>query len=286
MSQSPEVPPDEAAAEWDRLAEEASRLLDSGEAEEALEVARRGSRLAARQRDDDAGAEFALLEGMALNDLGRASEALPRLDTAIRAMPGDIDALLERGFALHELCRFDEARDQLLDVLRRSPDEAWAHHLLGLIAERRGDVKEAERCLARARKLDPEEYPAPVHLAEASFDAAVEDALASLPPAIQTYLANVAIAVEDLPSDDDLLDSDPPLSPSILGLFRGAPLGDKASPDPWSHFPSSIVLYQRNLEKCARDRRELIEQIGVTLVHEVGHFLGLDEEALWERGLE
>jgi predicted Zn-dependent protease with MMP-like domain len=56
--------------------------------------------------------------------------------------------------------------------------------------------------------------------------------------------------------------------------------------DPWSHFPSSIVLYQRNLERFARDRKELIEQIGITLIHEVGHFLGLDEEQLWERGLE
>jgi len=286
MSQFPEEPPDEAAAERDRFAEEASRLLESGEAEEALDLLRRGSRLAARQRDEAAVAEFALLEGMALSDLGRAGEALPRLDAALEAMPDDLDALLERGFALHELCRFDEARAQLLDVLRRSPDEAWAHHLLGLIAERRGDAREAERRFARARKLDPEEYTAPVELTEASFDAAVEDALASLPPAIQAYLSNVAIAVEDLPSDDDLLDSDPPLSPSILGVFRGAPLGDKASPDPWSHFPSSIVLYQRNLERCASDRNELIEQIGVTLLHEVGHFLGLDEEALRERGLE
>jgi predicted Zn-dependent protease with MMP-like domain len=286
MSQFPEVPSDEAAAERDRLAEEASHLLDGGEAEEALELARRGSRLAARRRDEAAVAEFALLEGMALTDLGRAGEALPRLDAALSAMPGDLDALLERGFALHELCRFAEARDQLLDVVRRSPGEAWAHHLLGLIAERRGEAGEAERRFARARELDPEGFPAPVDLGEAAFDAAVEDALASLPPSIQAYLSNVAIAVEDLPSDDDLLDSDPPLSPSILGVFRGAPLGEKASPDPWSHFPSSIVLYQRNLERYARDRQELIEQIGVTLVHEVGHFLGLDEEALWERGLE
>ena len=56
--------------------------------------------------------------------------------------------------------------------------------------------------------------------------------------------------------------------------------------DPWSHFPSSIVLYQKNLERYARGRAELIEQIGITLVHEVGHFLGLDEEELWERGLD
>ncbi len=117
-------------------------------------------------------------------------------------------------------------------------------------------------------------------------DQALEEAMESLPQPIRGYLANVAIAVEDLPSDDDLLASDPPLSPSILGIFRGSPLGHKQSMDPWSHFPSSIVLYQRNLERFARDRKELVEQIGITLIHEVGHFLGLDEEQLWERGLE
>ena len=91
--------------------------------------------------------------------------------------------------------------------------------------------------------------------------------------------------MEDLPADDDLRGSDPPLSPGILGIFRGAPWGQKGSMDPWSHFPSSIVLYQKNLERFAADRDELVEEIGVTLVHEVGHFLGLDEEELWERGL-
>jgi predicted Zn-dependent protease with MMP-like domain len=69
-------------------------------------------------------------------------------------------------------------------------------------------------------------------------------------------------------------------------MFRGAPLGEKGSMDPWSHFPSSIVLYQQNLERAARSRQELIDEIRVTLLHEVGHFLGLDEEQLWERGLD
>jgi predicted Zn-dependent protease with MMP-like domain len=46
------------------------------------------------------------------------------------------------------------------------------------------------------------------------------------------------------------------------------------------------VLYQKNLERLVRSREELVREIGVTLVHEVGHFLGLDEEELWERGLE
>jgi predicted Zn-dependent protease with MMP-like domain/Flp pilus assembly protein TadD len=250
-----------------------------------LELARRGSK-AARGRDPDAAAEFALLEGMALSQLGEPGEALPRLEAALSAHPEDLEAMLERGFALYELCRFEDAAGQLREVVRRSPDEAWAHHTLGLVAEHLGKLGEAERCFARARALDADEFPGPVELSPEAFDAAVEDALAALPEQVREYLSNVAIAVEDLPADEDLLGSDPPLSPSILGIFRGAPLGQKASPDPWSHFPSSIVLYQRNLARFARDRRELIEQIGVTLIHEVGHFLGLDEQELWERGLE
>ena len=254
--------------------------------ERGLELARRGAKLARRARDDEAAVEFALLEGMALSQLGEPREALVRLDEALAARPDDLDAMLERGFALYELCRFEEARDQFRAVTRRLPEEAWAHHTLGLIAERLGDAKEAERCFAKARRLDPAEFPRPVELSPEAFDAAVEDALAALPVPVRNYLSNVAIAVEDLPADEDLLGSDPPLSPSILGIFRGAPLGQKASMDPWSHFPSSIVLYQRNLARFARDRRELIEQIGITLMHEVGHFLGLDEEDLWELGLE
>jgi predicted Zn-dependent protease with MMP-like domain/Tfp pilus assembly protein PilF len=254
--------------------------------ERGLALARRGSQLARKLREDDLGPELGLVEAVALNQLGLPKEALARLDAVLAALPRDVDALLERAFSLYELCRFDAAAAQLEEVVRIEPDQAWAHHYLGLLAERRGDAREAERCFARARRASPQDFPKPVSLSPEAFDAAVEDALASLPEAVRQYLGNVAIAVEDLPADDDLLASDPPLSPSILGVFRGSPYGQKGSMDPWSHFPSSIVLYQKNLERFARDKKELVEQIGITLIHEVGHFLGLDEEDLWERGLE
>ncbi len=254
--------------------------------ERGLQLARRGGQRAAKARAPEMIGEMALLEGMALSQLGDARGALSRIEAALRELPGDVEAMLERGLALFELVRLDEARGQLEAVLRQAPDEAWAWHTLGLIAERQGAAREAERRFARARKLAPEDFPHPVELSSEAFDAVVEEALASLPEPIQRYLANVAIAVEDIPADDDLLGSDPPLSPGILGVFRGAPLPQKASPDPWSHFPSSIVLYQKNLQRFARDRTDLREQIGITLIHEVGHFLGLDEEQLWERGLE
>ncbi len=254
--------------------------------ERGAELARRGARLARKAGDSSLAGELAWLEGAALNDLGRSAEALERLDEARRELGETVDVLAERGFSLYELCRFDEARRALLEAEALDPDDPWTHHHLGLVAERQGDAEEARRRFARARKLSPHEFPRPISLTHAAFDSAVEDALASLPEPVRRYLSNVAIAVEDVPSDDDLLASDPPLSPAVLGLFRGASYGHKASMDPWSHFPSSIVLYQRNLERFARSRAELIEQIGVTLVHEVGHFLGLDEDDLWERGLD
>lgn len=254
--------------------------------ERGLELARRGTRLARRAGDADRGADFAWLEGVALSQLGHAREALARLAEAEEAFPDSIDVLLEKAFALYELSRHDEAREALLRAERLDPEDPWVQHQLGLVAERRGDPAEARRRLARARRLSPDEFPQPIGLSHAAFDRALEDALASLPDQVRRYLSNVAITVEEIPSDEDLLAADPPLSPTILGLFRGAPYGEKASMDPWSHFPSSIVLYQKNLERFARTREELIEEIGVTLLHEVGHFLGLDEDELYERGLD
>jgi predicted Zn-dependent protease with MMP-like domain len=52
------------------------------------------------------------------------------------------------------------------------------------------------------------------------------------------------------------------------------------------HLTAEIVLFQKNLERFARTREELVEQIGVTVAHEVGHLLGLDEDDLFERGLD
>ena len=254
--------------------------------ERGIELARRGGRLARKAGDAGLAAELAYVEGTGLNQLGLARAALERLAAAEAELPESVDVLLEKGFALYELCRFPEARRTLERAERLEPDDPWTHHPHGLVAERQGDAEEARRRFARARRLAPEEFPKGIALSQGAFDEAVEAALASLPETVRRYLSNVAITVEDLPSDEDLLASDPPLSPAILGLFRGAPWGQKGSMDPWSHFPSAIVLFQKNLERFARSRAELVEQIGVTLVHEVGHFLGLDEDELYERGLD
>ncbi|BDG07226.1 metallopeptidase family protein [Anaeromyxobacter paludicola] len=254
--------------------------------ERGLALARRGAKRARAAGEPEWEGEFALQEARALAQLGLAGEALARAEAGLRLLPGDLDLALERGLALHELCRFEEARDALAAVVREEPGDALAHHALGLALERLGEPREAARHLARATRLAPDDFPPPVALSPADFEARVEEALAALPEPVRRYLENVVIQVEDLPAADELRAEDPPLSPSILGLFRGSPLGEKASADPWSHFPSAIVLFQRNLERFARDERELTDEIRVTLLHEVGHFLGLDEEELYRRGLD
>jgi predicted Zn-dependent protease with MMP-like domain/Flp pilus assembly protein TadD len=254
--------------------------------ERGLDLAGRGARLARKAGEAELAAELGWLEGAALNQLGRCREALARLDVAEKEQPESLDVLLEKGIALYELCRFDDARTALLRAEKLDGDDPWTQHYLGLVAERRGDAEEARRHFERARRLAPEEFPKPIALTPDAFDRAVEDALEKLPEQVRRYLSNVAITVEDVPSDEELIAADPPLSPAILGLFRGPSYGRNDAVDPWTHLPSSIVLFQRNLQRLARSRAELIEQIGVTLIHEVGHFLGLDEDELYDRGLD
>jgi predicted Zn-dependent protease with MMP-like domain len=69
-------------------------------------------------------------------------------------------------------------------------------------------------------------------------------------------------------------------------MFRGSGFGRGGALEAGTQLPPSIVLFQTNLERFARSRAELEEEIRVTLVHEVGHFLGLDEDELYERGLD
>jgi predicted Zn-dependent protease with MMP-like domain/Flp pilus assembly protein TadD len=255
--------------------------------EEGLGLCARGRKLAQKADDVEMLYEFLLLEGMGLNQMGECESALASLEAALGHMPRSVDAQLERGIALFELCRFPQAQDAFERVLKDMPDEAWAHHYLGLMAERRGDVREAKKRFQKAQALAAEEFPPPVSLGEEAFDRAVEDAVKALPAQVKQYLDNVTLAVEDLPSDEDLMGQEPPLSPSILGVFRGTPVGERHSVlGDFDPFPASIVLYQKNLERFARTREELLEQIGITVMHEVGHLMGLDEDDLWERGLD
>jgi tetratricopeptide (TPR) repeat protein len=256
--------------------------------ETGLEYARRGSQRLKRTRlrphavvDRQLASRLALLEGQGLNDLGRSREALMRLDASLAAAPDDLHARYERAVALFDLCRFAEAKRAFSEVIDKNPKDAWAHHHLGLVLERLGDVAGADREFARARNEAPTDFKAPIELTATDFRALVDNEARKLSPELQLDLKKVQLQTSDLPDLSDLTAEEPPLAPTILGLFRGAPLGEAPATE-----PRAIVIYRKNLARAVSSRDELVAQVRTTLLHELGHLRGEDDEALRARGLE
>lgn len=105
-----------------------------------------------------------------------------------------------------------------------------------------------------------------------SFEDSVAKALDELPPELAKGLRNVAI----------LIDDERPGEPGLLGLYEGVPLPERRSGDPIQ--PDTITIYRRSLERLYREPEELKEQIRVTVLHELAHYFGIDEERLEELG--
>lgn len=113
------------------------------------------------------------------------------------------------------------------------------------------------------------------------------EVLFSLPTPFRERMHNVAVLVEDYPPGQNRRrrairprrTAAPRSRRLLMGVFVGVPLTQKSSFDVCAG-PDHIVLYQRNIEAVCRDRRELREQIERTIIHEVGHYFGLDEDRL------
>jgi predicted Zn-dependent protease with MMP-like domain/Flp pilus assembly protein TadD len=251
--------------------------------------AERGFELATSQHDEPFALSFARLSAMGFNDTGQPHDALDRADWVLAREKDDPEALYERAVALFELCRFPDAKTAFTRLLGDPERAAWAHHHLGLILEREGRAKDAEVHFGKARALDLESFPAPILLSKEDFQAELDKALAGLPDDMRRDLKGVPVEMEDLPDEADLTSGDPPLSPSILGLFRGTPLGEACEPEPDARPGApcrSIALYRKNLARAVKTNAELVEQITVTLLHEIGHLRGEDDSELAARGLE
>jgi predicted Zn-dependent protease with MMP-like domain/Flp pilus assembly protein TadD len=247
--------------------------------------AERGLSLAQDQGDKKLMSEFALIAAMAYNDLGQPAEALARADKVHKLDSRSKEALYERAVALFELCRFGEAKNAFNSMVGDRERAPHAYQYLGLLMEREGKDKEAAKMFAKARALLPGEFPEPQQLTPEAFKSEVNGALASLPDDMKKDLNGIPVQTADLPDEVDLLSGENPLSPAILGLYRGPPLGEACAPEDGTPC-RSVVLYRKNLARAVRSREELVEQIRITLLHEVGHLRGEDDHELAARGLE
>jgi len=115
-------------------------------------------------------------------------------------------------------------------------------------------------------------------ISESEFEACIEEALASVPAAFRKYLENVVVVVEDEPSDDDYEESDTPDEEEIFGIFRGAPFFDQGSMV--ASLPAQIAIFRGPILRLCETRGEAVREIRDTVVHEVGHMLGLDDDEM------
>ncbi|HEY3489968.1 MAG TPA: metallopeptidase family protein [Candidatus Deferrimicrobiaceae bacterium] len=115
------------------------------------------------------------------------------------------------------------------------------------------------------------------------FDRILAGAIEALPAEFRDALDDLAIVVEGWPPDDLLDDLGVPEVGTIYGFYQGTPLPERSVGDPY-RLPDVISIYQGPLEEDFPDPAELQRQIRITLLHEIGHYFGLDEEALSQLG--
>jgi predicted Zn-dependent protease with MMP-like domain len=110
------------------------------------------------------------------------------------------------------------------------------------------------------------------------FVKVVEETLDSLPQEFRSRIRNVAVLVEDFPPNQPPPQSRQPRR-LLLGLFHGVPTTKKSTFD-LPTGPDHIVLYQKNIEAVCSSEAGVREQIRLTVIHELGHYFGMDENEL------
>jgi predicted Zn-dependent protease with MMP-like domain len=261
-------------------------LLDEGwEALEAGDEARAESLGRQVLDQNPASVEARLLIGRVLSGREDHAGASAVLREAVAFEPGDLDARVELGIALFNACEFRQAEAELKTALDRSCHNPEAHYWMALCLERRGDRAGAEKRFRQAQEMAPEEFGLPTRISRRECETAVEEAIAQLPARFRSVLRNLSVQIEDVPDEELLHQQDPPLDPLMLGFFEGEGVSGGSTFDV-PELPSRILIFQRNLERFCRDREELVTELVVTLRHEVGHYLGLEEDELADSGYE
>jgi predicted Zn-dependent protease with MMP-like domain len=237
------------------------------------------------------------------------------LDAADRAV---LDHLVREALELLDADRLDAAARNLAEARSIAPDDAAVLAAHGELAWARGELAKAREHLRAAVDADPELADAHYALARLHHDAGehalavrhdlqvlrldaaahrraglggrrhlamIEEAAArtleDLPEPFASRLRDVPVVLEPRPSRDLVEEG---FDPRALGLFEGPDdLGRRSLAV--AERPSRIVLFFANLLDAFADDDELLEQVEVTLLHEIGHFFGLDEDGVDALGL-
>ena len=122
--------------------------------------------------------------------------------------------------------------------------------------------------------------PAPFPMSEDEFESAVSDALDRIPPELAKTMVNVAVFIEDDYTPQPGEDPDTVL----LGLYEGVPLTERDSWWDAGSLPDRITIYRLPILEICTSREDVIEEVSVTVVHEIAHHFGISDERLHELG--
>jgi predicted Zn-dependent protease with MMP-like domain len=114
------------------------------------------------------------------------------------------------------------------------------------------------------------------------FEELVQQAITELPDEFRHKLQNVAVIVEDRPGDELLERMEIPPEETLFGLYEGIPLTERGFDSPL--YPDRILIFQEPIEDACDSAEEIRDEVKTTLVHEIAHFFGIDDDYLEELG--
>jgi predicted Zn-dependent protease with MMP-like domain len=117
-------------------------------------------------------------------------------------------------------------------------------------------------------------------LTRREFEGVVGEALESLPKRFADLVENLLITVEEEPAAEDLesIEDDAGDDSELLGTYRGVALTDRTHDMPL--LPDEIAIFRGPINRIARTREEAVREVRETVIHELGHYFGLDDEEM------
>lgn len=122
--------------------------------------------------------------------------------------------------------------------------------------------------------------PSRLGASQQQFGAWVQEALGHLPPPYDEIVREVSVVVEDEPSPEVLEELELESEDDLLGLYQGLSLHERSFFQPAGDLPARIAIYRGPILRLCRTKTEVIQEIRDTVVHELGHHVGLSDEEM------
>jgi len=124
-----------------------------------------------------------------------------------------------------------------------------------------------------------------MRLSEEEFARLVDEALALLPRQFRQWMENITVDIQPRPTRELTESAEMPPDRRLLGLYHGVPVTEQSVEAPWG-LPERIYIFQRNIEAACRTRQEIVQQVRITVLHEIGHHFGFSDEELEALGMD